>query len=120
MPTPTDFAAFHFDQRSNDGTYATHGDAYDGEYGQVNPDSTLPTPETGVYPNIRGYGFDSDNPEFSSNVSGDPMDLAAESANSMSAFADLQWFLNNNLETIGSRVAHDISKPWTPPHGESR
>jgi len=32
MPTPTEFAAFHFDQRSNDGTYANHGDAYSGEF----------------------------------------------------------------------------------------
>jgi len=27
-------------------------------------------------------------------------------------------FLNNNLETIGSRVAHDRTKPWEPFHPE--
>jgi hypothetical protein len=125
MPTPTDYSAFKFDQ-SNDGSYATHGDAHSGEFTQVRPDSDISAGitvglENGeAYPNIRGYGFDADNPFFSSDVDASPMALADETSNSMSNFADLQWFLMNHLETAGSRVVHDSSKPWTPLAGENK
>jgi hypothetical protein len=126
MPTPTDYSAFKFDQKSNDGSYASHGDARSGEFTQVRPDSDIDAGTTiglengSAYPNIRGYGFDADNPAFSSNVDGSPMALADVTADSMSNFADLQWFLMNNLETPGSRVVHDSSKPWTPLAGEGK
>lgn len=108
MPTLTDFARFDFEPNDN-----TSG----GDYGQT-ADAPIDAVQFGNYPNLRGYGFDADNPEFSSNVSGEPLDLAAETANSMSAFAELQQFLMNNLETLGSRVVHESSKPWTSPTEE--
>ena len=55
--------------------------------------------------------------QFSSDVSGDPKALARETEDSLNAFAELQQFLNNSLETPGSRVCNPQSKPYRPPHG---
>jgi hypothetical protein len=46
-----------------------------------------------------------------------PEAMAAETDDSQNAFAELQTFLMNNLETPGSRVCHDQTKPYRPPHG---
>jgi hypothetical protein len=83
-----------------------------GEYGQVNPTDTYPNAPTELIPSPG-------DPErqFSSNVSGDPRDLARESDDSQSAFSSLQEFLNNNLQTAGSRVCNDQKQSWKPAHG---
>ena len=60
------------------------------------------------------------NTQFSQDKSGEPQDLARETADSQRAFANLQVYLNNSLDVIGGRVAHDQTKPWEPPHGEGR
>ena len=44
--------------------------------------------------------------------------MASETADGQNAFAELQQFLNNNLQTAGSRVCNDQNKPSAPPHGE--
>ena len=56
--------------------------------------------------------------QFSSDKADTPEAMANETADSQSAFAELQNFLMGNLETPGSRVVNDSRKPWTPPHGE--
>lgn len=98
-------------------TYAAHGDNRGGDSGQVNPENMLPTPQSGVYPNISGYGNDAGNREFSADKAEMPVEFARETAESQSTFTDLQQHLMNSLDTIGSRVAHPTTKPRTPPHG---
>lgn len=55
--------------------------------------------------------------QFSSDKADTPEAMAAETRDSQNAFAELQNFLMNNLETPGSRVCHYGDRPWTPPHG---
>ena len=55
--------------------------------------------------------------QVSTNKASTPDAMATETDDSQSAFAELQQFLNNNLETPGSRICHPQSKPWTPPQG---
>jgi hypothetical protein len=116
MPTPNDYTNFQFGndksaerQDSNLGT--------SGDYGQVAYAPATPDVPLDSYPNLRGYGYDPSNSAFSSDKSETPEQFASDTAGSQNAFAELQHFLNNNLETPGSRVAHDRTKPWTPPHG---
>ena len=82
----------------------------------------MPTPSTysrDIFIFDRDVAKPSETPAgpFTSDTSGDPRDLARESNDSQNAFAELQQFLNNNLETPGTRVVHDRSKPWRPPSG---
>ena len=56
--------------------------------------------------------------QFSSDTNGDPQALARATNTSQDAFAELQCYLNNSLETPGSRVCNYGYKPWTSPHGE--
>lgn len=53
-----------------------------------------------------------DNPQFSSDKSGDPVELRAEAESSEQACLELQRFLMTNPDylTMGSRVAHPLSK----------
>ena len=83
------------------------------EYGQVNPEQTYPPTSTDQVP-TEG---DPKQLQVSSDVSGDPRDQARETDDSQNAFAELQTFLMNNLETPGSRVCHDQTKTYRPPHG---
>jgi hypothetical protein len=83
------------------------------EYGQVNPEQTYPAMPSELVPSEG----DPKQLQVSSDVSGDPRDLAKETDASQSAFADLSQFLMCNLETPGCRVAHDQKKAWESPHG---
>jgi hypothetical protein len=89
------------------------GSPKSGEYGQVNPSDTYPPAPSELVPSEG----DPKQLQVSSDVSGDPRDLARESNDSQNAFAELQQFLNNNLPTAGSRVCHDQTKPYKPPYG---
>lgn len=53
-----------------------------------------------------------DNPQFSSDKSGDPLTLAAEARASEEAFLELQRYLmtNPDYRTVGSSVAHPLDK----------
>jgi hypothetical protein len=89
------------------------GGAPKSEYGQVNPEQTYPAMPSELVP--------SEGPpkqlQVSSDVSGDPRDQARETDDSQNAFSELASFFMNNLETPGSRVCHDQTKPYRPPHG---
>ncbi len=107
MPTPTDFSRFDFGKDR----------AASGEFGQAANAPAAPTPAPGNYPRQADYGYDPGNREFSSKLTGDPQELAKETSASMSAFSELQEYLNNSLDTAGCRVAHDRTTPWQPPAG---
>src|SRR5579872_7439745 len=102
MPTPNDYSRVNF---SNSLAPA--------EYGQVNPADTDGPISSDLVP--------TEGPpkqlQVSSDVPFDQRDLAKETDASISAFADLQNFLMNNLETPGSRVCNPQSRPYRPPHG---
>jgi hypothetical protein len=87
------------------------GGAAKAEYGQVNPTDTYPATRTDQVPSP------APSRQFASDHSGDPESLAADSMDSQNAFSELQQFLNNSLETPGSRVCHDQTKPYRPPQG---
>ncbi len=91
-----------------------------GDFGQVGQAPSTPVVSTENYPNQFGYGPDPSNREFSSDKAATPEAMAAETAGSESAFAELQHFLNNSLETPGSRVCHPLDTPWTPPTGDGK
>ena len=55
--------------------------------------------------------------QVSSDKASTPKAMASETDDSQNAFAELQTFLMNNLETPGSRVCHDQTAPYRPPHG---
>lgn len=100
MPTPNDYSRVNFSDSTRE------------EYGQVNPSDTYPAMPSELVPSPG-------DPErqFSSDKASTPEQLASETDDSINAFADLQQFLNNNLETPGSRVCNPLSKPYRPPHG---
>jgi hypothetical protein len=88
------------------------GGAPKSEYGQVNPADTYPNAPSELIPTPG-------DPErqFSEDKASTPDAMASETDDSQSSFAELQTFLMNNLETPGSRVCHDQTKPYRPPHG---
>ena len=100
-PTPNDYSRVNF------------SDSPRQEYGQVNPEQTYPAMPSELVPSEG----DPKQLQVSSDVSGDPRDLARETDDSQNAFAELQQFLNNNLQTAGSRVCNDQTKPYRPPQG---
>jgi hypothetical protein len=90
-----------------------------GEFGQgVAPEA--PAVPEGNYPNVFNYGPDPNNREFSNDKASTPEQMATETGNSQDAFAELQHFLNNSLETPGSRVCHPLDTPWTPPTSDGQ
>jgi hypothetical protein len=111
MPTPNEFSRINFG--SSQESYRTHSEEASGESGQVDPSLTYPPTSTDQVPSEG----DPKQLQVSSDVSGDPRDLARETVDSQNAFAELRTFLMNNLETPGSRVCHDQTKPYRPPHG---
>jgi hypothetical protein len=114
MPTPNDFSDYQF-ASDNSAERGEGKQGVSGEYGQAGPQSPLNGNVTaGTYPNLVGGG---ESLEFSSDKASTPEEMAVETAKPESAFAELQNFLMNNLETPGSRVCHYGNKPWTPPHG---
>jgi hypothetical protein len=120
MPTPWDFVDERMDggknksaerQQSNMGT--------SGDYGATSNAPTTDVPEN-IYPNVFNYGHDAGNREFSSDKSATPDAMAAETAGSQNAFAELQHYFNNSPYTPGARVCHELKEVWTPPHGEAK
>src|ERR1700680_4011368 len=99
MPTPNDYNRVNF---SNSPAPEEHG--------QVNPSDTY-TPSEPM-PASRPQDL-----PFSSDKASTPDAMAAETSDSQNAFAELQNFLMNNLETPGSRICHPQDKPWKPPSG---
>jgi hypothetical protein len=99
-PTPNDYSRVNFSNSPKS------------EYGQVNPSDPYPNAPSELIPTPG-------DPErqFSSDKASTPEAMASETDDSQSAFAELQTFLMNNLETPGSRVCHDQTKPYRPPHG---
>jgi hypothetical protein len=98
---------------SNDYSRVNFTDSPKSEYGQVNPADTYPAMPSELVP--------SEGPpkhlQVSSDKASTPDAMASETDDSQNAFAELQTFLMNNLETPGSRVCHDQTKPYRPPHG---
>jgi hypothetical protein len=116
MPTPNDFSNFQFGQdKSAERQESNLGTG--GDFGQVSNAPATPEVPADSYPNVFNYASDPQNREFSGDKSETPGQMAGETSNSQSAFTELQQYLNNSLDTRGCRVAHPISKPWTPPHG---
>jgi hypothetical protein len=100
-PTPNDYSRVNF------------SDSPKQEYGQVNPSDTYPPTSTDQVPSEG----DPKQLQVSSDKASTPDAMASETDDSQSAFAELQTFLMNNLETPGSRVCHDQTKTYRPPHG---
>ena len=99
-PTPNDYSRVNF------------SDSPKQEYGQVNPADTYPNAPSELIPTPG-------DPErqFSEDKASTPEAMASETDDSQNAFSELQQFLNNNLQTAGSRVCNDQTKPYRPPHG---
>ncbi|GEM_PF-5895163 len=120
MPTPSDYTDFRLDSgkdMSGERQQANQGQA--GEYGQGGSQAPLNgdvSPEN--YPNQFGYGYDAGNRMFSQDKNPDPQGQSEEASGS--AFAELQQFLMNSPYTIGSRVCHEQSEQWTPPHPDKK
>jgi hypothetical protein len=100
-PTPNDYGRINF------------SDTPKTEYGQVNPADTYPALPSELVPSEG----DPKQAQVSSNKASTPEAMASETDDSQNAFAELQQFLNNSLETPGARVCHPLDRPWTPPHG---
>jgi hypothetical protein len=111
MPTPNEFSNYQFQPNRN-----TAG----GDASPTADAPAAPAVPAGEYPNAEGYGYDASNRQFSQDRSNEPQQLASETAANQSDFAELQQYLNNSLDTPGTRVCHDQTKPWTPPHPEKR
>jgi hypothetical protein len=110
VPTPNDFSDFQFGKQ--DSTYSNHGESRVGDYGQVNPTLTAPAPnptvtDTPAYPDIRGYGYDPSNPQFSQDKENDPRALLEQTRSGVEAHASLNaaYGLNQPTATLGSH-------PW--------
>jgi hypothetical protein len=110
MPTPTDFTNFQFQEQQQDYEQSSREER-DGSYGQGAGPLNLTYAGTEIVPSSTR------SKQFSSGDNGDPGALASASMDSDSKFAELQEFLNNNLETAGSRIAHPRQKRWVPPAG---
>jgi hypothetical protein len=100
MPTPNDYSRVSF------------SDSPRQEYGQVEPSDTYPSAPSELIPTPSDPKL-----QFSEDKASTPEAMAAETDATDNAFAELQTFLMNNLETPGSRVCHDQTKPYRPPHG---
>jgi hypothetical protein len=87
------------------------GGAAPSEYGQAQGQTG------GYYPGPDIVPDNVPSKQFSSGDNGDPRALAKASGASQSNFANLQEFLNNNLETMGCRVVNPQTKLYKPPHG---
>lgn len=112
MPTPNEFS--RIDLGSSQESYRTHSEETAGESGQVDPSLTYPAMPSELVP-TEG---EPKQWQVSSDVSGDPRDLARETDDSQNAFAELQQFLNNNLQTAGSRVCNDQTNRIDRPTGQ--
>ncbi len=114
MPTPGDFERVNLSGPSDPGSYKQRqSEAQTGEFGyDVHTAEELPQFGNDLVPTPARPDL-----QFSSNKSDTPQAMALETDESQNAFAELQQFLNNNLETAGSRVCNDQRKPYRPRHG---
>jgi hypothetical protein len=99
-PTPNDYSRVNF------------SDSPRQEYGQVNPSDAYPASPSELVPTPGDSKL-----QFSEDKASTPEAMGSETDDSQNAFAELQTFLMNNLETPGSRVCHDQTKLYRPPHG---
>jgi|SRR5215472_13096219 len=104
MPTPTDFAAFHFDQRSNDGSYQQHGDSFAAEFTQVRPDLYVSPEEA----EPRFTPASPETLELSQDKENDPLALDTEKTAGESPFLELQRLLMTSGYTLGSPICHSF------------
>jgi hypothetical protein len=106
MPTMNDFSRLDLGDRAGE-SYTRHGENRSGNFGQVNPEATLPDPAADTYPNPFGYGYDPGNRQFSSNVDGDPRALLEETRSGVESHADMNaaYGLFQPVATLGSH-------PW--------
>src|SRR5215469_3459800 len=117
MPTPNDFTEFRFtwnkSAERHDSNLGTGGD-----FGQVSNAPAAPEVPAETYPNIRNYGYDADNSQFSRDKVWEPQSQAERADGS--TFAELQQFLMNSPYTAGSRVCHEQTsgekETWKSPH----
>jgi hypothetical protein len=85
-------------------------------HGQVSPYAPA-TPEVplGDYPNLRGYGYDPTNSQFSQDKEGDPIRLMESTRTAVNAHADLNqsYGLNQPVATLGSHpfLRDELSNP---------
>jgi hypothetical protein len=78
----------------------------------------MPTPDD--FGDFQFGTGDSTNSQFSSDKASTPEAMAAETAASQNAFADLQQFLMTSPYLVGSRICHAVDEgPWEPPHPEN-
>jgi hypothetical protein len=119
MPTGNEYQDVQFG-KSNSVERQQSNLGVSGDYGQVANAPETPAVSEGNYPNVFNYGPDPNNREFSNDKASTPEQMATETGNSQNAFAELQHFLNNNLETPGSRVCHPLDTPWTPPTSDGQ
>jgi hypothetical protein len=102
MPTPNEFQRIDFSR------------------GPVSRDASEPeASQFGPYPSSDLVSTEGEPKQWqvSSDKASTPEAMASETSESQNAFAELQTFLMNNLPTPGSRVCHDQTKPYRPPHG---
>jgi hypothetical protein len=102
MPTPNEFSRIDFSR------------------GPVSRDAIEPeASQFGPYPGPDLVPTEGDPKQLqvSSDKASTPDAMATETDDSQNAFAELQTFLMNNLETPGSRVCHDQTKTYRPPQG---
>jgi hypothetical protein len=101
MPTPNEFSRIDFSR------------------GPVSRDASEPeASQFGPYPGPDLVPTEGEPKQWqvSSDKASTPKAMASETDDSQNAFAELQTLMNN-LETPGSRVCHDQTKPYRPPHG---
>ena len=120
MPTPGDFSDVRLGKPVSEHGAGEQTLGAGGDFGYVANAPVGPAVPMDSYPNIRGYGYDPTNSQFSSDKSSTWQEQSRETEQAQNSFADLQQHLNNSLDTLGSRVAHPQDKPWTPPAGEGK
>jgi hypothetical protein len=118
-PTGSEFIDVQFG-KSNSVTRQQENYGVSGEFGQAAQAPLNGIVATENYPNQLGGGYDPNNRQFSNDKADTPQAMATETGNSQDAFSELQQFLNNTLETPGSRVCHPLDTPWTPPTGDGQ
>lgn len=120
MPTPWDYQDVKCDgNMAADRPQGNIGKA--GEYQQQawpGADDTPHQSTTGeqqVYPNLFGYGYDATNPQFTSKLSGDPIELLESTRAQINAHAELMqaYGYNQPIATIGSHpfLRDELSNP---------
>jgi hypothetical protein len=114
MPTPNDFSNFQFG-KDNSAERQQSNMGSSGDYGAVANAPTTDVPMND-YPNLRGYGYDRTDSQFSRDKNWEPQAMADEASGQSSTANDLIGYLNTSPYTMGSRVCHELDEPQTPAH----